>query len=376
MKANAFSPESYDSLLEEKATFIRQKFTYFNLPSVEVYSSEPAYYRMRAEFRLWHEGEHIHYAMFEPNCKSKPYYIKNFPIASQRINELMPELIDRFNDNKVLAGRLFQIEFLTTQTNEALISLIYHRPLSDEWITEAKRIESELSIAVIGRSRKQKCTLSKEYVTETLTVNNKPWYYQQYENSFTQPNAGVNEKMLAWVQGVAKNISQNKKNDFIELYCGNGNFTCVLAPHFNQGLATEISKTSVKSANYNFELNKVENVTVARMSSEEFTQALNNERVFRRLNSVDLNAYQFSTIFVDPPRAGLDPKILRLVQRFDHIIYISCNPETLYKNLQALHQSHTVNRFALFDQFPYTAHIECGVYLEKGSKIKISQSQS
>ena len=365
MKSGAFSPENYDSLLKEKAEALEQQFSLFNMPSLDIYSSEPANYRMRAEFRVWHEGERLHYAMFDPKDKSKPYFLENFPIASRRINELMPVLIELLGSSKVLSKRLFQIEFLTTQTNEALISLIYHRPLGDEWLVEARQLEEQLGIFVIGRSRKQKCVLTKEYVTETLTVSGKKWLYQQYENSFTQPNAGVNEKMLAWAENIAREISLENKSDLVELYCGNGNFTCVLAPHFNKVLATEISKTSVKSATYNFGLNGIDNVAIARMSSEEFTQALNRERAFRRLKGIDLDDYQFSTIFVDPPRAGLDDKTLSLVQRFDRIIYISCNPETLCGNIKVLNKTHSLKRFALFDQFPYTDHAESGVVLEK-----------
>ena len=94
------------------------------------------------------------------------------------------------------------------------------------------------------------------------------------------------------------------RTDLLELYCGNGNFTAVLAQHFKSVLATEISKISVRSAETNFTHNKVDNVSVVRMSSEEFTQALNGERPFRRLKDIDLDSYNFSTIFVDPPRAG------------------------------------------------------------------------
>ena len=130
-------------------------------------------------------------------------------------------------------------------------------------------------------------------------------------------------------------------------------------------LATEISKISVRSAQTNFALNHVENVTVVRMSSEEFTQALNGERPFRRLKEIDLDSYDFSTIFVDPPRAGLDEGTLQLAQRFDNILYISCNPDTLRANLESLTETHEIIRTAIFDQFPWTHHLESGVLLKR-----------
>lgn len=99
------------------------------------------------------------------------------------------------------------------------------------------------------------------------------------------------------------------------------------------------------------------------MSAEEFTQAMNGVRAFYRLKGIDLNAYECNTIFVDPPRAGLDQATLDMVQAYERILYISCNPETLAENLQQLSQTHRIEKAALFDQFPYTHHIESGVWL-------------
>ena len=102
---------------------------------------------------------------------------------------------------------------------------------------------------------------------------------------------------------------------------------------------------------------------IIRMSAEEFTQAMNGVREFNRLKGIDLKTYQCNTIFVDPPRAGLDPDTVKLVQNYDRILYISCNPHTLCENLQTLSQTHRIEKAALFDQFPYTDHMESGVWL-------------
>ena len=101
------------------------------------------------------------------------------------------------------------------------------------------------------------------------------------------------------------------------------------------------------------------------MSSEEFTQALNRERPFRRLADIDLDSYNFSTILVDPPRAGLDEDTVKLISRFDNIVYISCNPQTLAENLKQICLTHQIESAAVFDQFPWTAHLESGVLLKR-----------
>ena len=203
--------------------------------------------------------------------------------------------------------------------------------------------------------------LNQDYVTEILHIDGDDYHYQQVETGFTQPNGRVNEKMITW----ALDNSRQFGGDLLELYCGNGNFTLPLARNFNRVLATEIAKISVNSARLNLEKNGVHNVELVRMSSEEITEALKNIRPFRRLKYIDLDSYEFSTVFVDPPRAGLDDGTLELIQRFDNIIYISCNPITLYNNLAVLHKDYNIEHFAIFDQFPYTEHLECGAVLKK-----------
>ena len=330
------------------------------LPEIDIHDSEPYGFRMRAEFRVWHEQGQAHYAMNKPGEK-RPYMIQDFPIGSTLINQLMPKIMAAVNASDTLSRKLFSMEYLTTTTNEALITLIYHRPLDEQWQKTAHELQTQFKVKVIGRSRKQKVVLTDDFVTEKLLVNNREYSYQQVEASFTQPNAQVNQKMLTW----ASNCLSGSSADLVELYCGNGNFTAVLAQHFDKVLATEISKVSVNSATANFAANNVDNVTIARLSSEEFTQALNRERAFRRLADVDLDSFNFSTIFVDPPRAGLDSGTEKLVTEMDHILYISCNPQTLAENLKKITKTHRVVKAALFDQFPWTHHIESGVYLER-----------
>lgn len=354
--------DNYQNQLDIKVQNFRQAFKDASLEvsDISVYDSEPLGFRMRAEFRIWHQDGTAHYAMNKPGEK-RPYTIDSFPIGSAHINHLMPPILEAINASDALSRKLFSIELLTTLSNEALVTLIYHRQLDSQWQIEARKLQSALNIRIIGRSRKQKVVLDKDYVTEKLTVDNKEYRYQQVETGFTQPNAKVNCKMLSW----ASQCLINKQGDLIELYCGNGNFTVILAEHFDRVLATEISKISVNSALENFKQNQVDNVIVARLSSEELTQALNKEREFRRLADVDLDSYNFSTIFVDPPRAGLDSGTEKLVTEFDNILYISCNPDSLIKNLKTITQTHKIQKVALFDQFPWTEHIESGVYLER-----------
>ncbi|WP_448212584.1 tRNA (uridine(54)-C5)-methyltransferase TrmA [Colwellia sp. MEBiC06753] len=357
-------PENYDAQLIEKQSEITAMFAEFNPPALASFPSPPTHYRLRAEFRVWHDGDDLDYIMFNSETKEK-YKVTEFPIASVLINQAMAKLITYVKTNEVLRRKLFQVDFLSTLSGELLVSLLYHKQLDEQWVTEANALKAQLSeIAktdIIGRAKKQKIILDKDYVVEQLTVDGKQFVYQQVENSFTQPNGAVNQHMLSW----ARTACAGRGGDLIELYCGNGNFSIALADQFDRVLGTEISKSSVNSAQYNIKANNLTNVDIVRMSSEEFTQAMNGERTFRRLEGFDLTSYQYDTVLVDPPRAGLDDESVELVRQFDTIIYISCNPETLKTNLAALTTSHEIKNFALFDQFPFTHHVETGVVLTR-----------
>lgn len=373
MATTEMNSAHYQDQLANKVSYLTELFAPFHVPPLEVFKSPSQHYRMRAEFRVWHDGTDLYYIMFNQETKSK-YRVDQFPAASRLINQAMIALINEIKDHPVLRQKLFQVDFLSTLSGEILISLLYHRQIGEEWTQEANQLKKRLieqgfMVNLIGRARKVKIVLDQDYVIEKLSVHGQDYIYQQVENSFTQPNGKVAEKMLEW----AVDCTRNSNGDLLELYCGNGNFSLALAQNFEQVLATELAKPSVDSAQFNIAANGIDNVQVIRMSAEEFTQAMNGEREFRRLKDtgIDLSTYNCNTIFVDPPRSGMDEKTCRMVQNYDRILYISCNPETLKENLAILGKTHAITRFALFDQFPYTHHMEAGVLLESIKSDKI-----
>mgnify|MGYP001943742044 CR=1 FL=1 len=364
MRVNQIDPSQYNQLLTNKVEDTLKYFSGLALPQASVIESIPQNYRLRAEFRVWHQDEDSYYIMFDPETKEK-YRVDYYLPGSELVNKLMQAVRDAFLANPILRFKLFQVDFLTTLSGEALVSLIYHKPLDEEWIEQAKQLKQHLNaiakVELIGRARKTKLLIDQDYVVEQFQVNDKQLSYKQIENSFTQPNGYINQKMLEW----AANISQGLNGDLLELYCGNGNFSLGLAHAFDRVLATEISRSSVKAAQYNIELNSINNVVIGQSSAEDFAAAYFEGKSVKSLKEIDLAEYQFSSILVDPPRAGLDEDTEQLVSKFDNILYISCNPETLAKNLQHICKTHDVKDISFFDQFPYTHHIETGVWLVK-----------
>jgi tRNA (uracil-5-)-methyltransferase len=354
--------DGYEGQLEQKVRLNKERFEKYYQGDFAIFKSKEEHYRARAEFKIWHVGEDVHYAMNHIERKGV-VLVENCPQAFASINDLMPRLLADLKEAGI-TDKLFGIDFLSSTKNEIVVSLLYHKRLDDAWECKAKELASKLGIYIIGRARKQKLVIGQDYVTEHLHIAGKEYLFEYIENSFTQPNPLVNEKMVAWVM---QSFDQ-QQGDLLELYCGAGNFTIPFAGIFKKVLATEISKSSIYAAKRNMQLNNVTNIEFVRMSVEEFVEALDGVRTFRRMKDISINDYNFSAIFVDPPRSGMDSYSCEFSKRFDTIVYISCNPETLQRDLEILTQTHSVQKMALFDQFPYTHHVEMGVKLVRKAK--------
>ena len=374
-------PEQYDELLSTKVGLLETLLTDATgggpLPPMEVFESQRENFRMRASFATWREEEKIYYIMFNKDDERRmPHAVPSYPMGSKRINELMPLVLAAVETDPALNQRIADIRFVTTLLGDALVVMTYNRPIDKDssWEDAAYKLAEVLGLGpamqpvkIVGRSRKVKIVVNGETVQEKLTVGGGrgECTYTQTEGAFSQPNAGVCEQMLTWAFDATRGLGDT---DLCELYCGNSCFTVALAPQFRKVVATELSKASVDLARQNLHANAVENVNVAKMSAEEFVQAYDGMH-FNRLDEAGIDMREskplMKTLFVDPPRAGLDQTCRTLAQQFERVVYISCNPETLARDVAELSATHAVRRIAAFDQFPYTPHLEAGVLLER-----------
>lgn len=348
--------------------------------SPQVHPSIPEHYRMRAEFSVFHHSQDsFDYAMYEPNSKPrKVILLKDFPGCTLAINQAMAALREHLPKYQFIKRKLFGADFLSNSSGDVVISLNYHKKLTDEWVVEAEKLRSDLhnsglSCSLVAHAKKQVLVVGNDYVIETIPTSRGEIKLKQVEGTFSQPNATACSAMLNFAlscaqegldEAKAQGLSHQK--DLIELYCGSGTFTVALAPLFNKVFATEVARVPTNTAYFNMELNNIDNIKLARLSALEVTEALNHVRNFRRLEEKEINLddYQFGTLLVDPPRAGLqDEAALKFTASYDRIIYISCGPESLASDLKYLSKTHKIAKLAFFDQFPYTNHLESGVLL-------------
>ncbi len=143
----------------------------------------------------------------------------------------------------------------------------------------------------------------------------------------------------------------------LDLYCGTGTIGLCLAPACDAVVGVELSAEAVDNARRNALQNQIDNAT---FYAGDAGKILENELIGER--------GRFDLVVVDPPRAGLSPQALQHIGHIDmaRLVYVSCNPESLARDLLALRRRGLEARYVQpVDMFPHTGHIENVVLLER-----------
>lgn len=167
--------------------------------------------------------------------------------------------------------------------------------------------------------------------------------YLIHPNSFFQTNS---HQAVNLVRKVAELVEGEK---VLDLYSGVGTFGVYLAKRGFKVEGIEINPFAVEMAKKNAQINDVD---------AEFRVGEDKD--------VD-NLSEYDTVVVDPPRAGLHPKLVRkiLKDRPETLVYVSCNPKTLSQNLKELSESYKIEEAVGLDMFPHTPHVEAVLKLRK-----------
>ncbi|MBR5277803.1 MAG: 23S rRNA (uracil(1939)-C(5))-methyltransferase RlmD [Clostridia bacterium] len=175
----------------------------------------------------------------------------------------------------------------------------------------------------------------------------------------------ISPKSFFQVNSVQTEVLYNKALEFaaltgkervIDAYCGTGTIGIIMSKNAKEVLGAEINAAAVKDAKINAELNGVDNVRFFAADAGRFMQTLAEEK-----EKIDL-------VITDPPRAGCSKQFLHSLITLSpkKVVYISCNPETLARDLYTLRNAnYKVKKIQPVDLFPYTSHVECIALLEK-----------
>lgn len=164
----------------------------------------------------------------------------------------------------------------------------------------------------------------------------------------------LNESQAERIYTDVSKLTDQKVSTIVEAYSGIGAISLYLHDKAEEVIGIELIESAVRDGKENADLNNIENISFI---CDDASKAL---RKIAKHKQIDV-------LVVDPPRSGLDDEILTTILKtgIRKIIYISCNPATLAKNLEVLSEKYEVRSIQPYDMFPQTAHVETVVLLSR-----------
>ena len=244
-------------------------------------------------------------------------------LMPQKVNDII-KLLNKYNYNTSLQKIVIRII-----NNQVMINIIA-KDISKSLI----EILKNLDVSVYHNS---KYISGNKVLIETL--NN--YKFSILPDSFFQINK---KQTINLYNQIVEYANPQKEDKVLDLYCGVGTIGIYLSKYCKEVLGIEINKSSIENANINKKLNNVENIS--------FIEA--------DVSKVLSMKYKADIIIVDPPRSGLNKNTIETLIKINpkKIVYVSCDPITLSRDINLLKNNYTLKDIKLFDMFPETYHVE------------------
>ena len=242
--------------------------------------------------------------------------------------------------------------------NELIRFLSHQENKIEEVIIKTSNDNSEIMVSIKGSisnidELKKICDvliINNKYLTTKksiiTTIGNKKYY--ESIDSFFQVNNTLTKELY---DEVLNNIKDKKYNKVLDLYCGTGTIGIYISEYVKEVIGIDYNKSNIEDANNNKRLNNIENISFICDKVENQIDKFKN----------------IDCIIVDPPRAGLDEKTREYIEKINpiEIIYVSCDPVTLARDLKELQAKYTVKKVVPYNMFPRTYHCESITVLER-----------
>lgn len=338
--------------------------------------------------------EDLKNVLHEPSVLKNPYYYRNKVIIPISEGDIFPKIgFFKKNSHEIVDFIGCKIQ---KKENESIILTIKeeiktqsltiycektHKGLLRNIFIRQGHVTKEIMVAIIVNS--ESYVLSKKFVSKIVksspniksvivnynnkktnvalgTINNVMYgrdYIEDYVgniklkislNSFYQINSELCNVLYNDILDIA-NFS--KTETVLDVYCGIGTITLFLSKHVKRIIGLECVEESIKDAKINCELNFIKNAEFFCGLAEESIQRFNN----------------YDVIVLDPPRKGLNKEVINAIINVlpKKIFYISCNPQTLARDINLLSHLYNIGFVKAYDFFAHSLHIETMVYLTK-----------
>lgn len=247
-------------------------------------------------------------------------------------------------------------------SGEVMVVLVLGSPIlpsKNNFVKALRKLHPEITTVVVNVNDKQTSMVLGE--KETVI------YGKGYiEDTLCGCTFRISPKSFYQVNPVQTEILYNKaityagltgKEKVIDAYCGTGTIGLIAASQAKEVIGVELNRDAVKDAVINAKRNNIKNEQFYNADAGKFMVELSEQN-----KKVDV-------VFMDPPRAGSDEAFLSSVVKLapKKVIYVSCNPETLARDLKYLtRHGYQAVECQPCDMFPFTKHVETVVLLSKG----------
>lgn len=357
---------SYDSQIQIKQKNVEKLFSHPVRPILQ--AKEPFYYRNKMEFSFSQDKEKKKYlGLVEEDSRGKVFEQKDCAICPEWMTTTVKSVFDHWTTTSIDAYYLHtntgSLRTLTCRygvnTGDRMVILgLSGNPLFALGYDELEGFKKAILIAnkdckdlsvfvVLTHIEKGVPTYTseillwgKDHYTEILCK--KKFFISP--QSFFQPNP----KQAELLYNTAFDLLQPKPTDSVlDLYCGVGSIGICLKDRVRTIVGVELNRYAVCDAKRNISLNDLENIEI---TVGDVKDSLNQHK--------DI---PFDCIILDPPRAGLDEKVIDTLKemRVKKVLYISCNPKSLSRDLNLIENcGYEVEALQPVDQFPQTLHLE------------------
>jgi len=293
--------------------------------------------------------------------------VNNCYIQNKQCNEIANDIFKFINDNNIsvydeetLKGAVRHIIIrIGIKTNEVLVTLVlndYDFKREKEFIefitnkypnikTIAENYNMKNTNVILGD--KTKIIYGDGYIYDILDN----YKFKISPLSFYQVNPIQTEILYNTAIENVGGALQGDSNDIaLDLYCGIGTIGIFAAKHFKKVYGIEIIPEAIENAKENAEINDINNIEFYAGDVEQLLPKI-----------IEQNKIAPNVVFVDPPRKGLDKNTINILCNLEpkKIIYISCNPATLARDIAMLEEKYQLKEVQPVDMFPYTSHVEC-----------------
>lgn len=354
---------NYPSQLEAKEAILKETLARIGKLNPDAYACLPAIpspqaygYRSRVRLQCFtHRKSHIGFFRSQSN---EVVPIERCELVSDFVNGILKKLTEfmnsldffpRFNEVEILANAKLEEAALSFRTSNALEEDRVREFLKALKVCIPKvygvLIET-VSPDAIRVDTFGNCRLPFRFTFSPPGADPQTVETRIHINSFNQANLEQNENLLRTVYDW---VEPSREKTVVDLFCGVGNLSLALAKDVKKVIGLESNPISVEDARLNAELNGLPNC--AFHQGDIFSSDL---QVLSRDGSVDV-------LLLDPPRKGAGECLKTIATlRPAKIIYVSCNPTTLARDVTLLTAlSYRLRRVQLLDMFPQTYHFEC-----------------